>query len=125
MEQKSTVTPSFHGLCAYVRILSFITLLASVSLSAALARERLLIDSGWRFRLGDPGDVTTNVTVYPELNDLTKLQLSETNKEIQLIAGRSDQLQGQRVVLALLAARLGRGTAFHFQWQSKSSLQGK
>ena len=53
-------------------------------------RERILLDSGWRFQLGDPPDVTTNVTVYPELNDLTKLQLSETNKEIQLIASRPD-----------------------------------
>jgi Beta-galactosidase/beta-glucuronidase len=53
-------------------------------------RERILLDSGWRFQLDDPPDVTTNVTVYPELNDLTKLQLSETNKEIQLIASRPD-----------------------------------
>lgn len=28
-------------------------------------RERILLDSGWRFQLGDPPDVTTNVTVYP------------------------------------------------------------
>ncbi|MDE3099021.1 MAG: DUF4982 domain-containing protein [Verrucomicrobiota bacterium] len=62
---------------------------------AALAdspRERTLIDSGWRFHLGDPADMAnadeTNVAYYPEISDLEKLQsgdvsgsASETNLE--------------------------------------------
>ena len=36
-------------------------------------RDRTLIDSGWRFQLGDPVDVTTNVTWYPEIADLAKV----------------------------------------------------
>lgn len=37
-------------------------LMASFSLTDAYGRERVLLDSGWRFRLGKPPDVTTNAT---------------------------------------------------------------
>ena len=47
----------------------------------ASPRNRLLLDAGWRFQLGDPVDVTTNVTVYPEIPDLTKLEDSGTGAE--------------------------------------------
>jgi beta-galactosidase len=40
-------------------------------------RNRVLLDAGWRFQLGDPVDVTTNVTYYPEIADLAKLDASE------------------------------------------------
>jgi beta-galactosidase len=45
-------------------------------------RERLLLDSGWRFQLGDPPDVLTNsaetnVTYYPEIPNLEKLETDE------------------------------------------------
>lgn len=39
----------------------------------ASPRGHFLLDSGWRFQLGDPPDVTTNVTWYPEIPDLAKL----------------------------------------------------
>jgi len=47
-----------------------------VNFTAAL-RNRLLLDTGWRFQLGDPVDVTTNVTYYPEIPDLAKLDADE------------------------------------------------
>jgi beta-galactosidase len=43
----------------------------------ASPRERILLDAGWRFQLGDPVDVTTNVTYYPEIPDLAKLDADE------------------------------------------------
>jgi len=59
----------------------------------ATPRVRILLDADWRFRLGDPPDVTTNVTVYPEVSDLAKLQLSEltgANSETNLMTLRPD-----------------------------------
>ncbi len=47
-----------------------------VSLTAS-PRNRILLDDGWRFELGDPPDVTTNVTYYPEISDLAKLDTNE------------------------------------------------
>ena len=62
-------------------------------------RERILIDSGWRFSMGDPPDITnaaeTNVTYYPEIPDLAKLQSSETNgvnSETNLMRLRPDPI---------------------------------
>ena len=43
----------------------------------ASPRNRILLDDGWRFQLGDPPDVTTNVTYYPEISDLAKLDANE------------------------------------------------
>jgi len=43
----------------------------------ASPRKRISLDTGWRFQLGDPADVTTNVTYYPEIADLAKLDASE------------------------------------------------
>ena len=43
----------------------------------ASPRARILLDAGWRFQLGDPADVTTNVTYYPEISDLAKLDADE------------------------------------------------
>jgi beta-galactosidase len=40
-------------------------------------RNRLSLDTGWQFQLGDPVDVTTNVTWYPEIPDLAKLDANE------------------------------------------------
>ena len=65
-------------------------LLAMVFAFAASGRERMLIDSGWRFQLGDPPDVTTNVTVYPEISDLAKLQIGDVNLETSLQGARPD-----------------------------------
>jgi beta-galactosidase len=43
----------------------------------ASPRDHILLDAGWRFELGDPVDVTTNVTYYPEIPDLAKLDADE------------------------------------------------
>ena len=77
----------FSPLAGYLGILG---LLASVSLTAAAARERVLLDAGWRFQLGDPGDVTTNVTVYQEIGNLAWAQGAELNTETALQATRPD-----------------------------------
>ena len=62
-------------------LLSALGIFASASLTTASARDRLLIDSGWRFRLGDPLDATAAVTNYPEIPDLAKLQISGASAE--------------------------------------------
>jgi beta-galactosidase len=56
----------------------------------ASPRERVLIDSAWRFQLGDPGDVTTNVTVYLEISNLAKLAAADVDAETALQASRPD-----------------------------------
>ena len=64
--------------------LSILGLLASVSFTTAAARERDLLDAGWRFQLGDPvGDtnLTSSVTNYTEIPDLTKLEDSGSGTE--------------------------------------------
>ena len=48
-----------------------------LGLSTNSPRNRILLDAGWTFELGDPADVTTNVTYYPEIHDLAKLQTDE------------------------------------------------
>jgi beta-galactosidase len=46
-------------------------------------RQRQSLDTCWRFRLGDPTDITnaaeTNVTYYPEISYLPKLQAGEVS----------------------------------------------
>jgi hypothetical protein len=59
----------------------------------ASPRGRILLDTGWRFQLGDPGDVTTNVTYYPEIPDLAKLDSTEvtgTSSETYMETNRVD-----------------------------------
>ena len=54
---------------------------------------RVLLDFGWRFHVGDPSDVTTNVTYYPEISDLSKLQtgdLTGAGSETNLMTLRAD-----------------------------------
>jgi beta-galactosidase len=64
------------------------------------------LDSGWRFRLGDPGDVTTNVSWYPEISDLAKLPTdgvgSGTNTETYMESIRVD----------IFATRAGENVSF-------------
>jgi beta-galactosidase len=43
----------------------------------ASPRQRILLDADWHFQIGDPPDVTTNVTYYPEIPDLAKLDTNE------------------------------------------------
>jgi len=55
----------------------------TVNFTAAL-RTRTSLDIGWRFQLGDPPDVTTNVTYYPEIPDLAKLDADEVGPATNL-----------------------------------------
>jgi beta-galactosidase len=81
----------------FSRALSGIFLIALLTmpyLAGATGRETISLDSGWRFRLGDPPDVTTNVTYYPEISDLAKLDSTEigagTNTETYMESIRVD-----------------------------------
>src|SRR5882724_9556506 len=62
------------------QILTALAVFLAINVLADAPRERLLLDSGWRFQLGDPADLTnvseTNVAYYPEINDLAKIQTS-------------------------------------------------
>ena len=73
-----------------VRAAGILGLLSGLSLSPASARERDLLDAGWTFQLGDPPDVTTNVTVYPEIDYLPKLKAADLNAETALQTTRPD-----------------------------------
>jgi beta-galactosidase len=89
--QRTSSVALFHGKSLkFIGYLSLLGLLAGASLSTAVARERVLIDSGWRFRLGDPGDVTAAVTDYPEISNLAKLAAADLNAETALQASRPD-----------------------------------
>src|SRR6516162_8289070 len=81
----------------FSRALSGIFLIALFTmpyLAGATGRETISLDSGWRFQLGDPPDVTTNVTYYPEISDLAKLDSNEngagTNTETYMESIRVD-----------------------------------
>lgn len=75
-------------------LICIVWLILSVSSVHANARERISLDSGWRFQWGDPPDVTTNVTYYPEISDLAKLDSNEigtgTNTETYMESNRVD-----------------------------------
>src|SRR5271154_6099842 len=79
-------------------VVCFIILCCLVENSSAQSsqRRRILLASGWRFQLGDPADVTTNVTYYPEISDLAKLDSNEvgagTNTESYMESIRVDPI---------------------------------
>ena len=81
MQRKSLGSVFFRKSLKTIGFLSLFSLLASVSMAATVTRERDLLDAGWRFQLGDPGDVTTAVTSYTEIPDLTKLEDSGSGQE--------------------------------------------
>jgi hypothetical protein len=72
------------------------TLAAAVAKNnSPLPRERSLIESDWRFHLGDPTEITsgpeTNVAYYPEIPNLQKLSADEVagpNSETNLMTWR-------------------------------------
>jgi beta-galactosidase len=67
----------FHCSAGWFIILCF---LADNSFAQSQARQRTLLDAGWRFQLGDPvGDphLTSSVTNYPEIYYLPKLNNDE------------------------------------------------
>jgi beta-galactosidase len=81
-------------------------LLASFSSSGAYGGERILLDSGWRFQLGDPVDVTTNVIYYPEISDLTKLQTNEIG------AGTNTETYMESIRVDIFATHAGENVSF-------------
>ena len=90
MQRKSPGALFFSKSLKFIGYLSILGLLASVSFTTAAARERVLLDAGWRFQLGDPVDVTTNVTVYPEIGDLAWAKGAQLDTEAQLQQQRPD-----------------------------------
>jgi beta-galactosidase len=73
-----------------IKYLGVLGLLAGVSCVTAAARERVSMDSGWRFRLGDPSDVTASVTAYPEISYLANFNTPDLNVDTALQASRPD-----------------------------------
>jgi len=90
MQRESSGGVFFGKSLKTIGYLSILGLLASVSLTTAAAREWVLLDAGWHFQLGDPLDVTTNVTVYQEIGNLAWAQGAELNTETTLQATRPD-----------------------------------
>lgn len=80
--------------CFWLFILCSILVLSfSFDSARADSTSRTLIDSGWRFNLGDPSDVGTAVPSYPEISNLAKLQSSDvsgTTSEAYLETQRPD-----------------------------------
>jgi beta-galactosidase len=94
---ESTRSISIPARTAFSRKLPVVLwLMCGLVVGTVHGRERVQLDSGWRFQLGDPGDVTTNVTSYPEISDLTKLQTNSigpgTNTETYMESIRVDIL---------------------------------
>jgi len=79
-------------------------LMAGFSLTAAFGREQISLDSGWRFRLGDPADVTTNVTYYPEIPNLEKLDSTDT--------GTSSETYMESIRVNIFATHAGENVSF-------------
>jgi beta-galactosidase len=79
MRAKSQVVPAWR--CWTSALLMLALFLVQPRASAGISRERTLIDAGWKFYLGDPTDITnaseTNVTYYPEIANLAKLQANQ------------------------------------------------
>jgi beta-galactosidase len=76
-----------------------------VNFTAGL-RNRLLLDTGWRFQLGDPVDVTTNVTYYPEISDLAKLDSNEVG------AGTDTESYMESIRVDPIATHAGENVSF-------------
>ncbi len=98
----------FRKAFKFIRRLSLLGLLAGISFSAAFARDRLSLDAGWRFRLGDPADVTTNVTYYPEISDLAKLDANEVGSA----TNTSSESYMESIRVDLIATHAGENVSF-------------
>jgi len=78
-----------------------------VSFTASL-RTRILLDTGWRFQLGDPADVTTNVTYYPEISDLAKLDAGEVGSA----TNTASETYMETIRVDILATQAGENVSF-------------
>ncbi|MGA9779850.1 MAG: beta-galactosidase GalA [Verrucomicrobiia bacterium] len=82
MQETPQCTWLFAKFLEVIKYLSIFGLLAGISLGTATASQQVSLDGGWAFQLGDPPDVLTNpaetnVTYYPEISDLAKLDTDE------------------------------------------------
>lgn len=68
-------------------------------------RERVLLDSGWRFHQGDPADVTPHVANYPEMPNLGKL----TNDQLK---GAKSEARIETLRTDIFASRAGEDVSF-------------
>src|SRR5712692_1331048 len=66
-----------------------VAVVVSAGSAAPAPRERLLMDFGWRFKLGDPPDAG-QVFDYPEVRDLAKAHPGDAAEEARLAEGRPD-----------------------------------
>jgi beta-galactosidase len=96
---------SAKHLVAVSFLLSQMLLFGSL-LAQAAPRERISMDSGWRFRLGDPADVTTNVTWYPEISDLSKLSSDGTG------TGANTETYLESIRVNIFATHAGENVSF-------------
>ena len=60
--------------------LALFRLIIPFTACATEPRERLSMDSGWRFQLGDPAEVAGQLD-YPEGPDLTKTKIDEIGRQ--------------------------------------------
>jgi beta-galactosidase len=68
-------------------------------------RNRISLDAGWRFQLGDPVDVTTNVTYYPEISDLAKLESGQ-------VTGTGSETYMETIRVDIFAIHAGENVSF-------------
>ena len=101
MNSKFSLSPVVHRCLVAV---AFLFLLFG-SISFAPGRDRTLIDSGWRFQLGDPVDVTTNVTWYPEIADLAKVEPAQ-------LTGTGSETYLQTIRVDIMATHAGENVSF-------------
>ena len=101
MNSKFSPSPVVHRCLVAVAFL----LLWFGSISFAPGRDRTLIDSGWRFQLGDPVDVTTNVTWYPEIADLAKVEPAQ-------LTGTGSETYLQTIRVDIMATHAGENVSF-------------
>jgi hypothetical protein len=86
--------------------------------NTVVARDRILLDSGWRFELGDPPDVLTNpadtnVTYYPEIPDLTKLDDgSRGSWDPQELTGPNSETYMETIRIDSVAHHVGENVSF-------------
>ena len=101
MKSKSSLSPVVYRCLVAVAF----GLLWFGNINLALGRERTSIDSGWRFQLGDPGDVTTNVTWYPEIADLAKVEPAQ-------LTGTGSETYMETIRVDIMATHAGENVSF-------------
>lgn len=67
-----------------LRAFAVVVTLCAVVTSFA-SRERLLLDFGWKFHLGDPADLDPAIFAYPEVDALERTALAHLEEEPKLV----------------------------------------